>query len=52
MENETDKVCHLYIIPAADDNSFELAPAISEKYRGRGCAKQAIEQGLKIGGRL
>ena len=51
VENENDKVGHLYIIPANDGNSFELAPAISEKYCGRGYARQVIEQGLELGRR-
>ena len=40
---------HIYIIPDIENNAFELSAAISEKYRGRGYAKQAIEQGLSIG---
>ena len=49
VENDSIPVGHLYVIPDLETNSFELAPAVSEKYRGKGYAKKAIELGLQIG---
>lgn len=49
VENEDAPVGHLYLIPNPEDNSFELAPAVLEKHRGKGYAKMIIEQGLKLG---
>ena len=49
VENGSIPVGHLYMIPDLETNSFELAPAVSEKYRGKGYAKKALELGLQIG---
>lgn len=50
VENDGVKIGHLYIIPDIENDSFELAPAISERYCGHGYAQKAIGLGLKIGG--
>lgn len=47
IENDEDKVGHLYIIPRGE--YFELATAICQKYQGRGYAKKAIALGLDQG---
>ena len=49
VESDGVPVGHLYLIPDLENNCFDLAPAISEKYRGKGYAKMAYEQGLKLG---
>lgn len=50
VENGGTPVGHLYVIPDLQNNSFELAPAILERYCGHGYARKAIELGLQIGG--
>lgn len=49
MEDGGVPVGHLYLIPEWENNSFELAPGISEKHRGKGYARQAIALGLETG---
>lgn len=52
IENDGVPVGHLYLIPDPENNSFELAPAVSEKHRGKGYAGTALKLGLALAEKL
>lgn len=49
IENDNDKVGHIYIIPDENNDVFAVSIALSENYVGHGYAKKAIELGFEIG---